>query len=506
MSSVLSPPTTLWCADRLVAGVDGPGLQRSYTFDRPYMVVGTSPRCDIVLPLLDGPPVALYLHATADAIHWLDLTSPQVQWRSGAFDKTGCLVWRGYHLALERVRGELEPRSGMAPLDVDNADARNADDRLDEAAVFDVTFDGDRLARAKLTHVMTLVGKSPRCRLRLRNRHVADVHCVYYVCGRRTWVIDLASRTGTFVGEEPVAVSEVLPGDTVRVGKPQMTMVRWSCRKTRDAKASPGADMDELDDIGSLSDVDMDIDDSASDESDAGKNALGDNVAANGAAAGEETIASPGPTNASLTDTIVGNPFATVVAPHEAAAAVVSDASAEKAALDDSPTPLGEAVAVDENTPDETKPPSGTSDCESVSCATAAVQAMRDTAAPEAQADSPAIPAEKLGQAALTEAPSLPTEAPQAQTVDVDAAQPPPEASPAMAVPPPVWPSPPAAARAASPPATADEAVFHPVLNQLIERHRDARRRRMLRFAAGVACGVAILGAAIVVLHVYGPL
>ncbi|MEX2187690.1 MAG: FHA domain-containing protein [Pirellulales bacterium] len=244
MSSVLSPPTSLWCADGLTASIDGPGLQRSFSLDRPFALVGASPKCDIVVPILEAAPVALYLHVTDEAIFWLDLSSPTGQWRSGAFGANGCLVWRGYHLALERIRGDSAIHRG----EQSGANA-SVDDRLAEAPVFDVSFGDRRLARAKLTHALTLVGKSPRCRLRLDNRHVSDDHSLFYVLGRRVWVVDLLGREGTFVNGQRVDASEVTLGNVVTLGKPTLTMIRWRPGKSAAALVDNDADGSEHEEI-----------------------------------------------------------------------------------------------------------------------------------------------------------------------------------------------------------------------------------------------------------------
>jgi pSer/pThr/pTyr-binding forkhead associated (FHA) protein len=234
MQTTLSPPTTLWCADGLSVSIDGPGLQQRYSVDKPYLLIGASPKADVVLPLAESSPVALYLHVTDDAIAWLDLSSPIGQWRSGAFAKTGCLVWRGYHIALERVRHtHRSPTTSSA-----DRELLLPDDRPSDVPVFNIEFDGEQLARAKLTSSMTLVGQSQRCRLRLRNRHVSYDHCLYYVADRHAWVIDLLSDEGTFVRGQRVAAAPVLAGDVVTIGKPTMTLRRWS-----EGKSSSGVNL-----------------------------------------------------------------------------------------------------------------------------------------------------------------------------------------------------------------------------------------------------------------------
>lgn len=228
MQTVLSPPTALWCADGVSVSIDGPGVQQVYQVDRPYVLLGASSRCDIALPLGDDLPVALYLHVTDDAIAWLDLTSNSGQWRSGVFYRTGCLVWRGYHIAVERIASRDQ---SLSREDASDAAALPGDD-LADAPVFDIEHHGERIARAKLTTSMTLVGQSERCRLRLRNRHVSPDHCLYYASGRQAWVVDLLSREGTYVRGRRVAASPVFAGDVVALGKPTMTFVRWSRRKS----------------------------------------------------------------------------------------------------------------------------------------------------------------------------------------------------------------------------------------------------------------------------------
>lgn len=238
MQTVLSPPTSLWCADGVSVSIDGPGVQQVCQFDKPFVLLGASSQCDVVLPLRDDLPVALYLHVTDDAIAWLDLATHSGQWRSGTFYRSGCLVWRGYHIALERIPA-INP---TPPREVECRSMTLPGDSLADAPVFDVEHHGERIARAKLTSAVTLVGQSERCRLRLRNRHVSHDHCLFYVNDCSAWVVDLLSREGTYVRGRRVAASPVLAGDVVTLGKPSMTLVRWSHAKSKSHATDAASD------------------------------------------------------------------------------------------------------------------------------------------------------------------------------------------------------------------------------------------------------------------------
>ena len=63
-----------------------------------------------------------------------------------------------------------------------------------------------------------LLGRSTQCDLLLQNRTVSRHHAQLYFREGRWILVDLDSTNGTFINERPVQRSELLPGDTIRLG------------------------------------------------------------------------------------------------------------------------------------------------------------------------------------------------------------------------------------------------------------------------------------------------
>jgi pSer/pThr/pTyr-binding forkhead associated (FHA) protein len=96
------------------------------------------------------------------------------------------------------------------------------EDRFDEAPFPLVTFDisdGKKLiARWILNRMMTIVGRSARCRLCLPDGSVSRTHCSLVATPRGIWVVDLMSREGTRVNGEPIELALLRHGDRLDIG------------------------------------------------------------------------------------------------------------------------------------------------------------------------------------------------------------------------------------------------------------------------------------------------
>ncbi|MBN2447964.1 MAG: FHA domain-containing protein [Phycisphaerae bacterium] len=74
------------------------------------------------------------------------------------------------------------------------------------------------VAAATTTLPVTLIGSRRDCHLSISHPDVSKVHCVIVHTGRALLLVDLRSRAGTFVNDQPAQRVALHPGDTVRVG------------------------------------------------------------------------------------------------------------------------------------------------------------------------------------------------------------------------------------------------------------------------------------------------
>src|SRR5262249_29441646 len=81
------------------------------------------------------------------------------------------------------------------------------------AASFDISQEGRLIARWRMNRVLSLVGSSTRCRVRLRDDSVSRVHCSFVATPHGVWVVDLVSREGTRLRGAAVPFARLEEGD-----------------------------------------------------------------------------------------------------------------------------------------------------------------------------------------------------------------------------------------------------------------------------------------------------
>ncbi len=76
-----------------------------------------------------------------------------------------------------------------------------------------------RKSRWRIKSVVTLIGRSPDCKMRLMDPSVSSVHCCLVCTPMGLWVIDLLGREGIEVNERPVQFARLADSDDLRVGR-----------------------------------------------------------------------------------------------------------------------------------------------------------------------------------------------------------------------------------------------------------------------------------------------
>ena len=73
-----------------------------------------------------------------------------------------------------------------------------------------------------LGDVPAVVGRSPEAHLQIGDPWISSMHAMFERRDDGTWVVDLESRNGTFVGDERVGEARVPDGAVVRLGKTEV--------------------------------------------------------------------------------------------------------------------------------------------------------------------------------------------------------------------------------------------------------------------------------------------
>jgi pSer/pThr/pTyr-binding forkhead associated (FHA) protein len=84
--------------------------------------------------------------------------------------------------------------------------------------VADITLDGVFAARWRLNRLLALAGRADGLTVQLIHPSVSSYHCSFVATPTGVWVVDLLSRSGIRLNDQPVAFARVRPGDTLSIG------------------------------------------------------------------------------------------------------------------------------------------------------------------------------------------------------------------------------------------------------------------------------------------------
>lgn len=207
-------------------------LDKTFRLDshrRPLLIVGRSNDCDVTLP----HPLVSYRHAylqlVGGHVHCVDLASRTgTHW--GPDERRSGWLLPGESVAIGPYTIMRIPAPAETPLDPELCEI----DLLQPQArgwppagtgrgveLRFLNSRGDTHGRRfwRITQPVTLLGSSPRCRLRIEHASVSRVHCSLTVTPAGMWIADLLGKEGTWVNGEPVAFRLLNQGDRIRIGR-----------------------------------------------------------------------------------------------------------------------------------------------------------------------------------------------------------------------------------------------------------------------------------------------
>jgi anti-anti-sigma factor len=226
LASLLSAATGATCPLRVEITAPGASSATQEVFEYPYAVVGRGEGCDI---LLQHPLVSFrhaYLQTIEGRIFCVDLASRTgIHWPDGPRKygwvpsqipiRIGPYVLRVIDgerpnspshpepanvNPLERYRGEAGP---MPAIDLELREEENQ-------------------PAWSVNRLLTLVGRSPLCKVRIDSPAVSAVHCGLLLTRQSLWVIDLLGRGGTQVNDRLVRTVPLERGARIRIGDHQI--------------------------------------------------------------------------------------------------------------------------------------------------------------------------------------------------------------------------------------------------------------------------------------------
>ena len=230
-------------ADTVAISIRSPADDQviDYPLKRSFAVIGQGTRCDI--KLLD-PSIAyrhVYLQVVNGHVYCVDLVGEEgIRWNEGVVGSGWLTVGRTaeigpYTLSLADGHG-----SEHEPILDDFDPLSQYSSQLDALPHVEVEFlDGtDNPPIRTLRNVITLVGKSRRCRFELKADSVSEIHCALVLTLDGLWVVDLLGRSGTKVNRVPVRFARLGGGKQLTVGSFRMR-VHYGRKSVR--AASPGS-------------------------------------------------------------------------------------------------------------------------------------------------------------------------------------------------------------------------------------------------------------------------
>jgi pSer/pThr/pTyr-binding forkhead associated (FHA) protein len=196
--------------------VTGTPVQRD--FERPAVVVGRNPRADLVLEHPEVGRRHAYLQLVDGRLFAMDLGSRDLRWggvprRGGWVDRSRPVQIGPTTIRVADGEGAEDLGPGPGPT------SRRYKSRAPlPAAVLDFGGRVHELPRCPLDRVLTLVGGSDRCHVRLTEQGISRVICALLRTPMGVWAVDLLSSRGISVNGVVCRQARLEDGDILRVG------------------------------------------------------------------------------------------------------------------------------------------------------------------------------------------------------------------------------------------------------------------------------------------------
>lgn len=201
------------------------------SFERPYLLIGRSPECDLQL---NDPDVSFrhaYLQIVDGRVLCVDLAS-----RTGIIFRTGPkpMQWLdiedpvqiGSHVIQLQRSDVLETPTHSSSIIISGTPSDDDRKKLPKVSFELLNRPGMGIvSRQKywpVRHQVSLIGWSPACKLQLKDGSVSRVHASVVLTQTGLWVVDLLGKGGTRVNDEAVNCAHLVDGDQLQIGRFRM--------------------------------------------------------------------------------------------------------------------------------------------------------------------------------------------------------------------------------------------------------------------------------------------
>jgi anti-anti-sigma factor len=193
-----------------------------HDFKYPYAVVGRGEGCDIVLSAYQVSFRHAYFQVIEGQVFCVDLASRNgIAWPDGP-RKYG---WVPPNVPIEigpyllRVVSDDAPKAAVSDALADLNPLERYRGELGLMPKVDLEFHYEEANQPtwSVNRLLTLLGRSPLCRLRFDSSSVSGVHCALLLTRHSLWVIDLLGRGGTKVDDKNVQALPLESGNEISV-------------------------------------------------------------------------------------------------------------------------------------------------------------------------------------------------------------------------------------------------------------------------------------------------
>lgn len=197
----------------------GGGALAEGTVDQPFTLVGRDESCDVTLNDAEVNPRHAWLQVIGGRVFLADLGSRTgVLWPNGT--RGSGWLEPGVPARLGPFHLNLRHEAGAPGGSTDGYNPLAADPALKAKPPAALEFRNGRRAkdRWQVNRLVTLIGRSPDCKIHLNADDIAPYHCGLVTTGDGLWVVDL-SGLGVVVNGERMRVSPLPHGAELWVGR-----------------------------------------------------------------------------------------------------------------------------------------------------------------------------------------------------------------------------------------------------------------------------------------------
>jgi len=217
------------------------GAKFEHRMETPTLLAGADPRCGFLLPPEAASAKELLIQVLYGRVFCLGLGDPK--------DETRRIKGRPLGSSVVEVNGfevqAFEERGANTEVErsLDFGDERKIGDPRIGQFELAMRNEGRRQVVVPLGRAVTIMGRSPRCRVNFNFWSASAFHAACVASSDGVWVVDLKSRTGTFVNEIPVRVYRLKIKDRLRIGPARFEFRAVSASAPVEEQQSPCVEM-----------------------------------------------------------------------------------------------------------------------------------------------------------------------------------------------------------------------------------------------------------------------